>query len=132
MPPSPSLLPRPGPGRGGRVQWSATSGLNQQFDFLDSTGGYYRIRARHSGLVLQVAGTGTGSDITQQSDNGATSQQWRAVSLGNGVVNLVNRQSNLAMDVWSASTADGARISTWTQGSGANQRFLLQRVQAAR
>lgn len=32
------------------------------------------------------------------------------------------------MDVWSASTANGARISQWTAGSGANQRFQLQRV----
>jgi type 1 glutamine amidotransferase len=109
-------------------QWSATGGSNQQFDFLDSTGGYYRIRARHSGLVLQVAGNGTGADITQQADSNATSQQWRVVDQGSGVVSLVNRQSNLAMDVWSASTADGARISQWTPGTGTNQRFLLQRV----
>jgi alpha-L-fucosidase 2 len=32
------------------------------------------------------------------------------------------------MDVWQAATTDGARISQWTPGSGANQRFQLQRV----
>jgi len=58
------------------VQWSATTGLNQQFDFLDSGGGFYRIRARHSGLVLQVAGSNSGADITQQPDNGAATEQW--------------------------------------------------------
>ncbi|GAB3890991.1 glycoside hydrolase N-terminal domain-containing protein [Kibdelosporangium lantanae] len=110
------------------IQWSATSGLNQQFDFLDAGGGYYRIRARHSGLVLQVAGTATGADITQQADTNATSQQWRVVDQGSGVVSLVNRQSGLAMDVWQASTADGARISQWTVNGNANQRFQLQRA----
>ena len=50
------------------VQWSANSGTNQQFDFVDAGSGYWRIRARHCGLVLQVAGTGTGADITQQPD----------------------------------------------------------------
>ena len=109
-------------------QWQATGGTNQQFDFLDSGSGYYRIRARHSGLVLQVANSGTGADITQQSDANATTQQWRAVDQGGGVVSLVNRQSSLSMDVWSASTANGARISQWTTTGAANQRFALQPV----
>jgi poly(3-hydroxybutyrate) depolymerase len=108
-------------------QWSATGGLNQQFDFLDSGGGYYRIRARHSGLVLQ-AGSGSGADITQQPDSGATSQQWQVVDQGGGAVGFVNRQSGLAMDVWSASTADGARISQYAVNGNANQRFQLQRA----
>ena len=45
------------------------------------------------------------------------------VDQGGGVVSLVNRQSGLAMDVWQASTADGARISQWTLTGGTNQRF---------
>ncbi|MFL6127300.1 RICIN domain-containing protein [Actinophytocola sp.] len=109
-------------------QWSGTGGLNQQFDFLDSGGGYYRIRARHSGLVLQVASSSSGADITQQPDSGATSQQWRVVDQGGGVVSLVNRQSGLAMDVWQAATADGTRISQYAVNGNANQRFQLQRV----
>jgi poly(3-hydroxybutyrate) depolymerase len=109
-------------------QWPATGGLNQQFDFLDSGSGYYRIRARHSGLVLQVASSSSGANITQQPDSGATSQQWRLVDQGNGVVSLVNRQSGLAMDVWDVSTADGARISQYTLTGNPNQRFQLQRV----
>ena len=110
------------------IQWSANGGLNQQFDFLDSGGGFFRIRSRLSGLVLQVAGSGTGADISQQPDSNNASQQWRVVDQGGGVVSLVNRQSNLAMDVWQASTADGARISQWTVTGNTNQRFQLQRV----
>ncbi|SNY24781.1 glycosyl hydrolase family 95 catalytic domain-containing protein [Paractinoplanes atraurantiacus] len=110
------------------IQWQVSSALNQQFDFLSSGSGYYRIRARHSGLVLQVAGTATGADITQQADTNATGQQWRVDDQGGGVVRLVNRQSGLAMDVWQAATTDGARISQWTPGTGANQRFQLQRL----
>jgi alpha-L-fucosidase 2 len=110
------------------VQWQTGGGLNQQFDFLPSDGGYHRIRVRHSGLVLQAAGSSTGTDITQQPDTNATNQQWRVEDQGSGVARLVNRQSGLAMDVWQASTADGARISQWTPSTGANQRFLLQRL----
>jgi alpha-L-fucosidase 2 len=108
-------------------QWSATTGLNQQFDFLDSGGGYHRIRARHSGLVLQAASSNSGADITQQPDTNATNQQWQVTDQGGGVVSIVNRQSGLAMDVWNASTADGARISQWTPTAATNQRFQLQR-----
>ena len=111
----------------GLQQWAISGGSNQQFDFLDAGGGYYRIRARHSGLVLQVAGSGTGADVTQQPDTNAASQQWRATDHGGGVVSLVNRQSGLALDVWAASTADGTRISQWTYTGNANQRFQLQR-----
>jgi poly(3-hydroxybutyrate) depolymerase len=109
-------------------QWSATGGQNQQFDFVDSGDGYYRIRARHSGMVLQVAGSGTGADITQQPDSNATNQQWKVVDQGGGVVSLVSRLSSLAMDVWGASTADGTRISQWTVSGNANQRFRVQRA----
>ncbi|MFD8498910.1 RICIN domain-containing protein [Amycolatopsis sp. NPDC059657] len=107
-------------------QWAATGGLNQQFTFVDSGGGYYRIKARHSGLVLQVASSNSGADISQQPDSNATGQQWRVVDQG-GSVSLVNRLSGLAMDVWGVSTADGGRISQWTSTGSANQRFQPQR-----
>ncbi|WP_063624609.1 endo-1,4-beta-xylanase [Amycolatopsis orientalis] len=109
-------------------QWAITGGTNQQFDFLDSGGGYYRIRARHSGLVLQVSGSGSGADVAQQPDTNAASQQWQATDHGNGVISLINRQSGLALDVWEASTADGARVSQWTFTGNPNQRFQLQRA----
>ena len=110
------------------IQWAVPGGQNQVFDFVDSGGGYYRVRARHSGLVFQVASSSSGADISQQADTNATSQQWQVADQGGGTVSLVNRQSGLAMDVWKASAADGARISQWTPGGGLNQRFGLQRL----
>ncbi|HET9139552.1 glycosyl hydrolase family 95 catalytic domain-containing protein [Actinophytocola sp.] len=109
-------------------QWPLTGGLNQQFDFIDSGGGFHRIRARHSGLVLHVASNSSGADITQQPDTNTSNQQWRVVDHGSGVISLVNRQSGLAMDIWQNSTADGARISQWTLTGNPNQRFQLQRT----
>ena len=47
---------------------------------------------------------------------------------GGGVISLVNRQSGLAMDVWSAGTADGVRVSQWTPTGAENQMFQLQPV----
>ncbi|GAB2602626.1 glycoside hydrolase N-terminal domain-containing protein [Streptomyces capparidis] len=108
------------------IQWTANGGANQRFDFLASAGGHYRIRSRNSGLVLQAADSGAG--IAQQPDTDATGQQWRVVDQGGGVVSLVNRRSGLAMDVWQASTADGARISQWNLTGAPNQRFRLERL----
>ncbi|WP_439379683.1 RICIN domain-containing protein [Amycolatopsis lexingtonensis] len=110
------------------IQWSSHTAANQQFDFLASADGYYRIRARHSGLVLQVASSASGADITQQPDTDATTQQWQVTDQGGGAVSLVNRASGLAMDVWGASTADGPRISQYAASGGTNQRFQLQRA----
>ncbi|MEV6829471.1 RICIN domain-containing protein [Amycolatopsis sp. NPDC051102] len=109
-------------------QESANGGLSQQFDFVDSGDGYYRVRARHSGLVLQAANADSGADVSQQADTNSTAEQWRVVDQGGGAVSLVNRLSGLALDVWGVSTADGARISQWTFTGNPNQRFLLQRA----
>ncbi|MFD7659432.1 glycoside hydrolase family 2 TIM barrel-domain containing protein [Actinosynnema sp. NPDC059797] len=103
------------------------------------TGVHYRLVAQHSGKAADVNGASTAAGapliqwsvtagLTQQPDSNATSQQWRVVDHGGGLVSLVNRQSGLSMDVWEQSTADGARISQWSSTGGANQRFLLQRV----
>jgi alpha-L-fucosidase 2 len=78
--------------------------------------------------VLQAASASTGADITQQPGSDTTGQHWRVVDHGGGIVSLVNRLSGLALDVWSASTADGARFSQWTVTGTDNQRFQLQAV----
>lgn len=111
------------------IQWQITARLSQNFEFLPSDGGHYKIRLGHSGLVLHVAGSSSGADITQQPDTNAPGQQWRIVDHGSGVISLVNRQSGLALDVWEASNADGARISQWAATDSTNQRFQLHRVQ---
>ncbi|MEV1119503.1 RICIN domain-containing protein [Actinosynnema sp. NPDC049800] len=108
------------------VQWTTNGRPNQQFEFVDLADGHVRIRARHSGLYLQAAGSG--SDVTQQPDTGATDQHWRVVDHGGDVISLVNRRSGLAMDVWEHSTADGARISQYAYSGGPNQRFARRRA----
>uniref|UniRef100_UPI00054FB63A RICIN domain-containing protein n=1 Tax=Glycomyces arizonensis TaxID=256035 RepID=UPI00054FB63A len=108
--------------------WSPNGGANQQFEFVDTGDGHWRVRARHSGLVLQVANNSTGADITQQPQSGSAAQQWSITDHGGGTVSLVNRASGLAMDVWNLATDDGARISQWNYTGNTNQQFNLQRT----
>ncbi len=125
----PADMQGPSPAAGAvLIQWPSNGGLNQQFDFVDSGGGYYRIRARHSNLVLQVTNNNAGADIAQQPDTNAASQQWQVTDLGSGAVSLTNRQSGLAMGVAGSSTADGAHISQSAYTGSASQRFQLQRA----
>jgi dienelactone hydrolase len=109
-------------------QWSSTGRDNQQFEFINTGDGHVKIKARHSGLVLQVASNTSGADITQRADTGAASQHWLLTEHGGGVVSIINRQSGLAMDVTGRSTADGARISQYAYSGNPNQRFARRAI----
>ncbi|MFD7659671.1 RICIN domain-containing protein, partial [Actinosynnema sp. NPDC059797] len=112
------------------VQWPRNDGAWQQWQFVDSGGGYYRLKSRHSGKVLDVEGRSTadGANVVQWSDTNGTNQQFRLQDSADGDVRLINRNSGKALEVWEWSTADGARISQYTDLDGANQRWQLVRV----
>ena len=120
--------------RGRACSGPAPSQTSQQFQFVDSGGGYYRLRARHSGKVIDVSNRSTadGANIVQWADNNGTNQQFRVVDTDSGYVKLLNRNSGKALDLWGWSTADGARISQYTDTGGANQQWQLVRVRRGR
>uniref|UniRef100_UPI003D731E7E RICIN domain-containing protein n=2 Tax=unclassified Micromonospora TaxID=2617518 RepID=UPI003D731E7E len=65
---------------GARItQWTRNNGNQQQWQFVDSGGGYYRLKSRHSGKVLDVYNfsTANGANIVQWSDGNGTNQQFR-------------------------------------------------------
>ena len=71
---------------GSITQWTRNNGNNQQWQFVDSGGGYYRIKSRHSGKVLDVsnASTANGGSIVQWADHSGNNQQWQLVRVGSG------------------------------------------------
>ncbi|GAA4984567.1 hypothetical protein HD597_003617 [Nonomuraea thailandensis] len=116
---------------GARItQWSRNNGNQQQWQFVDSGGGYYRIKSRHSGKVLDVYNfsTANGGAIVQWADLNGTNQQWRLADSPDGHVRLINRNSNKALEVQGASTADGANIVQYDDWGGNNQQWQLVRV----
>src|SRR5687768_14877475 len=65
---------------GARItQWARNDGSQQQWQFVDSGGGYYRLKSRLSGKVLDVSGASTanGAAVNQWSDANGTNQQFR-------------------------------------------------------
>jgi arabinan endo-1,5-alpha-L-arabinosidase len=112
------------------VQWARNDGAWQQWQFVDSGGGFYRLRSRHSGKVLDVRDLSTtdGADIVQWSDQNGLNQQFQLADSAAGHVRLINRNSGKALEVFEWSTADGARITQWSDHGGANQQWQLVQV----
>ncbi|MFY1689164.1 non-reducing end alpha-L-arabinofuranosidase family hydrolase [Plantactinospora sp. WMMB782] len=116
---------------GARItQWARNNGNQQQWQFVDSGGGYYRVKSRLSGKVLDVYNfsTANGANIVQWADGNGTNQQFRLADSDGGYVRLVNRNSNKVVEVQGASTADGGNIVQYDDWNGANQQWQLVRV----
>jgi hypothetical protein len=119
---------------GARIaQWTRSDGANQQWQFVDSGGGYYRLRSRHSGKVLDVfnRSTADGAAIVQWADGNGTNQQFRLADSDGGYVRLLARHSGKAVEVQGASTVNGANVVQYFDWGGANQQWQLVPVGGA-
>jgi Glycosyl hydrolase family 62/Ricin-type beta-trefoil lectin domain-like len=116
---------------GARItQWTRNDGNQQQWQFVDSGGGFYRLKSKHSGKVLDVFNfsTADGGAIVQWADGNGTNQQFSLLDSDSGYVRLINRNSGKALEVQGAATTDGANIVQFTNWNGANQQWQLVRV----
>ncbi|XVV00719.1 non-reducing end alpha-L-arabinofuranosidase family hydrolase [Actinosynnema sp. CA-248983] len=112
------------------IQWTRTNANNQQFQFVDAGGGYYKLRVRHSGKAVDVLGASTadGAAVVQWAEHGGSNQQFRLADSDGGYVRLLNRNSGKAVEVQGGSAADGARVVQWSDWNGSNQQWQLVRV----
>ncbi|MGN9910027.1 non-reducing end alpha-L-arabinofuranosidase family hydrolase [Phytohabitans sp. LJ34] len=116
---------------GARItQWTRNDGAQQQWQFVDSGGGYYRLKSRHSGKVLDVYNwsTADGGAIVQWSDHNGANQQFRLADSDGGHVRLINRNSNKAVEIQGAATNDGGNVVQYTDWGGSNQQWQLVRI----
>jgi hypothetical protein len=111
-------------------QYTRSGGQNQQWQFVDSGGGFYRVRARHSNKVLDVYNWSTADNgaIVQWTDHGGNNQQFRLADSPDGYVRLISRHSNKALQVQNSSTADGARVVQFTDNGANSQQWQFIRV----
>jgi GH43 family beta-xylosidase len=106
-------------------QYARNDGAWQQWKFLDSGGGWYRVQSVHSGKVLDLPTTADGIQLVQNTDRNDARQQFRLADSAGGHVRLINRNSGKALEVWEWSTADGARVSQYQDLDGNNQQWSL-------
>ncbi|WKU07031.1 non-reducing end alpha-L-arabinofuranosidase family hydrolase [Micromonospora sp. HUAS LYJ1] len=115
---------------GARItQWTRNDGSQQQWQFVDSGGGYYRLKSKLSGKVLDVYNwsTADGGAIVQWTDNNAANQQFSIQDI-DGYIQLINHNSGRAVEVQGASTADGGNIVQYADWNGTNQQWQLVKV----
>ncbi|MEV4829869.1 non-reducing end alpha-L-arabinofuranosidase family hydrolase [Micromonospora sp. NPDC049257] len=115
---------------GARItQWTRNDGSQQQWQFVDSGGGYYRLKSKLSGKVLDVSGKSTadGGAIVQWTDNNGTNQQFSIQDI-DGYIQLINRNSGKAIEVQGAATTDGANIVQYADWNGTNQQWQLVKL----
>ncbi|WP_103343160.1 PQQ-dependent sugar dehydrogenase [Amycolatopsis sp. CA-126428] len=103
---------------------------SQQWQFVDSGGGQYRIKSKHSAMVLGFPSTADRAGLVQSTDTGRAGQQFRLADSAGGDVRLLNRASGKAVDVLGSSTADGARVVQLPDSGGASQRWQLIKLNA--
>jgi pectate lyase len=109
-------------------QWARNDGNWQQWQFVDAGSGYYKLRSRHSGKVLELPNAQDGTQLVQNADNGTTRQHFAVRDTDSGYVKFLNRHSGKALDLWEWSTADGGKISQFADLGGWNQQWQLVAV----
>ncbi|KOX16075.1 glucose dehydrogenase [Saccharothrix sp. NRRL B-16348] len=114
---------------GARIsQRTRDNGAWQQWQFVDSGGGYYRVKSKHSNKVLTFLSTADRAGLVQSTDTDRTGQQFRLADSAGGYVRLLNRASTKAVSVLDSSTADGARVGQLTDRGGTHQQWQLLRL----
>lgn len=94
--------------------WDYTGGNTaQQFDLIDAGNGYFKIRNVKSNLILEVASAGTADNdkVQQNTDTGATSQQWRLQPWGD---QFVRADSGKYICVQGSGSTNGSLIIQYT------------------
>ncbi|GGL00425.1 RICIN domain-containing protein [Mangrovihabitans endophyticus] len=115
----------------GIAQYTRNDGAWQQWQFVPVGSGYYQIRSRHSGKLLELPNAIDGTQLIQNSDNGSTRQHFALRDSADGYVRFVNRHTSKVLDVWEWSTADGAIISQYADLDGYNQQWQMIPVGSA-
>ncbi|KRD09452.1 RICIN domain-containing protein [Streptomyces sp. Root264] len=109
-------------------QWTCNGQGNQQFEFVQVSGGYGQLRAQHSGHVVAVSGGSTTAgtpDIVQQAPNGAAGSLWLPVQQPDGSYSFQNKNSGLCLDVYGGGSNLGQQLDQWPckNSAGSNQDF---------
>jgi hypothetical protein len=94
------------------LQWTCSSGHNQQVTMRTASDGYVNLVMRHSGRCLDVANVSTADNaqVIQWACGNGANQQWKVEDTGDGYRRIIARHSGKCLEVTGASIANGARL----------------------
>ncbi|WP_258573389.1 alpha-L-fucosidase [Streptomyces sp. KM273126] len=94
---------------------------------LPGDGTVYRLQARHSGKVADVAGTGTanGTGVLQWPWNGQANQKWTFTSTGDGYFKIRGVGSGKLVQIAGLSRANAGNVDIWADADAPQQHWAL-------
>lgn len=117
---------------GENVQIYTDNGTNaQKWDITSLGDGYYKLTAKCSGNVLDAFyyNISSGQNVIQYPWGGGSFQQWKFKDAGDGYYYISPRcNESLCLDVYSASSSDGANVQVYTANQTSAQKWKLTPV----
>ncbi|WP_209445770.1 glycosyl hydrolase family 95 catalytic domain-containing protein, partial [Paenibacillus etheri] len=111
------------------IQWSESAGQNQQWMFMKTNPGYYKITSMSSSKALTVenASTSDGAGIIQATytDDATHNDEWSVVDAGDGYYQLKNRASGKVIEIPDNSVSSGEQFVQNKADTGSNQKFAF-------
>lgn len=103
---------------------------NDQWQFVPTDSGFYRLMNNRSQLAMNVSGASksSGALIIQWPFGSNKNDQWMPIPVGNGLYYFVNRLSGLSLD--EPQLASGTQLDQQPYTNGANQQFSLNLLAA--
>ncbi len=114
------------------IQGDRTENAHQQFQFIPTDNGFYKILIRNSRQAVDVmqSSYSDGAIILQWPYNGTPNQQFALEAAGSGFYFLRARHSGKYLDIENVSHQNGAPLIQWQKNGGFNQQFQLIPVPA--
>ena len=103
---------------------------NDQWQFVPTDSGFYRLMNKRSQLAMNVSGASTNSEalVIQWPFGSNKNDQWMPIPVGNGLYYFVNRLSGLSLD--EPQRASGTQFDQQPYTNGVNQQFSLNLLAA--
>ncbi|MFE9664903.1 RICIN domain-containing protein [Microbispora bryophytorum] len=106
---------------------TVNSGVTQTWRVVDTGDGFVRLENPATGLVIDGAGGASGSFVKQSAWTGSPQQQFQLSVVSEGVYNILNRASGLALDS-GGSVPEGSSLKQWKLDTSPNLRWRLNNV----
>lgn len=112
---------------GGNCQLYVENHTNAQIFNMIYKDGYYTIKNKNSGKVLEIADSNAGyfANVRQYEENGTAAQKWILVRYSNGSYGFISRCNGLSMDLTNGSSENFTNIQTYKPNGTNAQKFLL-------
>ncbi|GLX11037.1 alpha-L-fucosidase [Microbispora sp. NBRC 16548] len=106
---------------------TVNGGVTQTWRVVDTGDGFVRLENPATGLVIDGAGGASGSFVKQSAWTGSQQQQFQLSVVSEGVYNILNRASGLALDS-GGSVPEGSSLKQWRLDTSPNLRWRLNKA----